>query len=172
MENRTKILSLAEILRRELPRVTSSLEDLLGVLTERFWFLRSSFPGGKADLGIGHIPTDAFQPNAADLELRLLALNQLVLFSRCVLGQTESRPHASTIRKATHPEAARLAPHATSVVSLPNRGGPSMRKPSRSSRWIISFTGEVCLKLTRASSDRPRITLFPENFPTTGHNYG
>jgi hypothetical protein len=53
----------------------------------------------KADLGIGHIPTDAFQPNAADLELRLLALNQLVLFSRCVLGQTESRPRASTIRR-------------------------------------------------------------------------
>jgi hypothetical protein len=112
------------------------------------------------------------QEAKADLELRLLALNQLVLFSRCVLGQTESRPRASTIRKATHPEAARLVPHATSVVSLPNRGGPSMRKSIRSSRWIISFTGEVCLKLTHASSDRPRITLLPENFPTTGHNQG
>jgi len=53
----------------------------------------------KADLGIGHIPTEAFQPNAADLELRLLALNQRVLLSRYVLGQTESRPRASTIRR-------------------------------------------------------------------------
>jgi hypothetical protein len=53
----------------------------------------------KTDMGIGHIPTDAFQPNAADLELRLLALNQLILFCRNVLGQTESRPHASTIRR-------------------------------------------------------------------------
>jgi len=53
----------------------------------------------KADLGIGHIPTEEFQPNAADLELRLLALNQLILFSRDVLGQTECRPRTSTIRR-------------------------------------------------------------------------
>jgi len=53
----------------------------------------------KADLGIGHIPTEGFQTNAADLELRLLALNQLILFSGDVLGQTESRPRASTIRR-------------------------------------------------------------------------
>jgi hypothetical protein len=53
----------------------------------------------KTDLGIGHIPTNDFQANAADLELRLLALNQLVLLSRCVLGQTDSRPRASTIRR-------------------------------------------------------------------------
>ncbi len=53
----------------------------------------------KADLGIGNIPTEEFQPNAADLELRLLALNQLILFSRDILGHTESRPRASTIRR-------------------------------------------------------------------------
>ena len=34
----------------------------------------------KADFGIGHIPTGEFYANAADLELRLLALNQLSAF--------------------------------------------------------------------------------------------
>jgi hypothetical protein len=53
----------------------------------------------KNDLGIGHIPTGEFQPNAADLELRLLALNQLILFSTNVLGEKEPRPQASTIRR-------------------------------------------------------------------------
>jgi hypothetical protein len=53
----------------------------------------------KTDLGIGHIPTGEFQPNAADLELRLLALNQLILFSTNVLGEKEPRPQASTIRR-------------------------------------------------------------------------
>ena len=53
----------------------------------------------KTDLGIGHIPANDFQANAADLELRLLAINQLVLLSRCVLGQTDSRPRVSTIRR-------------------------------------------------------------------------
>jgi hypothetical protein len=52
----------------------------------------------KTDLGIGHIPTAEFQPNAADLELRLLALNQLILFSTNVPGEEEPRPQASTIR--------------------------------------------------------------------------
>jgi hypothetical protein len=53
----------------------------------------------KSDLGIGHIPTGEFQPNAADLELRLLALNQLILFSTNVLGEKQPRPQASTIRR-------------------------------------------------------------------------
>jgi hypothetical protein len=53
----------------------------------------------KADLGIGHIPTQNFHVNAADLELRLLAHNQLLLFSRNVLCESQPRPRASTIRR-------------------------------------------------------------------------
>jgi hypothetical protein len=53
----------------------------------------------KYDMGIDHIPTGDFYPNAADLELRLLALNQMILFSRQILDHTEPRPRASTIRR-------------------------------------------------------------------------
>lgn len=53
----------------------------------------------KADMGIDRIPTDDFYPNAADLELRLLALNQLILLCRWILNETAPRPRASTIRR-------------------------------------------------------------------------
>ena len=54
---------------------------------------------GKYDFCIDHISTDNFHANAADLELRLLALNQLILFSKNILKQDSPRPFASTIRR-------------------------------------------------------------------------
>jgi hypothetical protein len=53
----------------------------------------------KYDFLIGHISTANFHANAADLELRLLAINQLILFARHVLGQKNTRPFASTLRR-------------------------------------------------------------------------
>ena len=53
----------------------------------------------KYDFFIGHISTSHFHANAADLELRLLAMNQLILFARHVLGQKNARPFASTLRR-------------------------------------------------------------------------
>ena len=53
----------------------------------------------KYDFYINHISTDNFHANSADLELRLLALNQLVLFSKNILKQDSPRPFASTIRR-------------------------------------------------------------------------
>jgi len=53
----------------------------------------------KYDFSINHISTENFYANSADLELRLLALNQLVLFSRNILRQDSPRPFASTIRR-------------------------------------------------------------------------
>ena len=53
----------------------------------------------KYDFSIDHISTKNFHANSADLELRLLALNQLVLFSKNILRQDSPRPFASTIRR-------------------------------------------------------------------------
>ncbi len=53
----------------------------------------------KYDFFINHISTGNFHANSADLELRLLALNQLVLFSKNILRQDSPRPFASTIRR-------------------------------------------------------------------------
>ena len=53
----------------------------------------------KYDFSINHISTENFHANSADLELRLLALNQLVLFSKNILRQDSPRPFASTIRR-------------------------------------------------------------------------
>ena len=53
----------------------------------------------KYDFFINHISTENFHANSADLELRLLALNQLVLFSKNILRQDSPRPFASTIRR-------------------------------------------------------------------------
>ena len=54
---------------------------------------------GKYDFFIDHISTGHFHANAADLELRLLAMNQIILFTRNVLNQHTSRPFASTVRR-------------------------------------------------------------------------
>ncbi len=54
---------------------------------------------GKYDFFIDHISTDNFHANAADLELRLLAMNQLILFTKNVLKQHSPRPFASTVRR-------------------------------------------------------------------------
>jgi len=54
---------------------------------------------GKNDFYIDHISTQHFQANAADLELRLLAFNQLVLFSKHILKRHCPRPFASTVRR-------------------------------------------------------------------------
>jgi hypothetical protein len=54
---------------------------------------------GKYDYFIDHISTENFHANAADLELRLLAMNQLILFTRNVLKQDAPRPFASTVRR-------------------------------------------------------------------------
>jgi len=54
---------------------------------------------GKYDFHIDHISTDCFHANAADLELKLLALNQVILFCKNVLKQHSPRPFASTVRR-------------------------------------------------------------------------
>lgn len=54
---------------------------------------------GKNDFCIDHISTDSFYANAADLELRLLAFNQIVLFTRNVLNHHSPRFFASTVRR-------------------------------------------------------------------------
>jgi len=53
----------------------------------------------KYDLFIGHISTGNFHANSADFELKLLSLNQLILFSKNILKQDCPRPFASTIRR-------------------------------------------------------------------------
>lgn len=53
----------------------------------------------KYDFFMDHISTAHFYANAADLELKLLAKNQVVLFSKYVLKQDASRPFASTVRR-------------------------------------------------------------------------
>ena len=53
----------------------------------------------KHDVKIDHISTGDFHANAADLELRLLALNQLILFAKKILKHNSPRPFASTIRR-------------------------------------------------------------------------
>lgn len=54
---------------------------------------------GKYDFSMDHISTDYFHANAADLELRLLAMNQLIMFTKNVLKQDCPRPFASTVRR-------------------------------------------------------------------------
>jgi hypothetical protein len=53
----------------------------------------------KYDLFIDHISTEHFHANSADMELKLLALNQLILFSKNILKQDSPRPFASTLRR-------------------------------------------------------------------------
>ena len=53
----------------------------------------------KNDFCIDHIATDHFHTNAADLELKLLALNQILLFTKNILNQNTPRHFASTIRR-------------------------------------------------------------------------
>jgi hypothetical protein len=54
---------------------------------------------GKYDFHIDHISTDSFHANAADFELRLLALNQMILFCKNILKQDSPRHFASTVRR-------------------------------------------------------------------------
>lgn len=54
---------------------------------------------GKYDFCIDHISSDHFHANAADLELRLLAMNQLILFTKNILKQRSPRHFASTVRR-------------------------------------------------------------------------
>lgn len=42
-----------------------------------------------------HISTDQFNANAKNLELRLLAMNQLILFAKSILKHWCPRPFAS-----------------------------------------------------------------------------
>jgi len=53
----------------------------------------------KYDFSIDHISTDYFHANAADLELKLLALNQILLFTKNILHQLSPRHFASTVRR-------------------------------------------------------------------------
>jgi hypothetical protein len=54
---------------------------------------------GKYDFFIGHISMNNFYANAADLELKLLAMNQIILFTKTILKKDSSRPMASTVRR-------------------------------------------------------------------------
>jgi len=54
---------------------------------------------GKYDFFIDHIATNNFYANASDLELKLLAMNQIILFAKNILKQDRSRPMASTVRR-------------------------------------------------------------------------
>jgi hypothetical protein len=53
----------------------------------------------KHDFSIDHIATEHFYANAADLELKLLALNQILLFTKNILHQLSPRHFASTVRR-------------------------------------------------------------------------
>lgn len=53
----------------------------------------------KNDFCIDHISTDNFHANAADLELRLLAFNQMLLFTTQILQERIPRHYASTVRR-------------------------------------------------------------------------
>jgi hypothetical protein len=53
----------------------------------------------KHDFSIDHISTEHFHANAADLELKLLALNQILLFTKNILHQLSPRHFASTVRR-------------------------------------------------------------------------
>lgn len=53
----------------------------------------------KYDLFIDHLSTGNFYANSADFELKLLSLNQMILFSKNILKQECPRPFASTIRR-------------------------------------------------------------------------
>ena len=52
-----------------------------------------------ADFCIDHISTSSFYANAADLELRLLALNQMLFFTMNILKRNAPRHYASTVRR-------------------------------------------------------------------------
>jgi len=54
---------------------------------------------GKYDFHVDHISTDSFHANAADFELKLLALNQMILFCKNILNQDSPRHFASTVRR-------------------------------------------------------------------------
>ena len=54
---------------------------------------------GKYDFFIDHIATNHFYANAADLELKLLAMNQNILFTKSILKKDSSPPMASTVRR-------------------------------------------------------------------------
>ena len=54
---------------------------------------------GKYDFHIDHISTDSFHANAADFELKILALNQMILFCKNILRQDSPRHFASTVRR-------------------------------------------------------------------------
>ena len=54
---------------------------------------------GKYDFFIDHIATNHFYANAADLELKLLAMNQNILFTKTILKKDSSPPMASTVRR-------------------------------------------------------------------------
>lgn len=54
---------------------------------------------GKYDFHIDHISTDSFHANAADFELKILALNQMILFCKNILRQESPRHFASTVRR-------------------------------------------------------------------------
>ena len=53
----------------------------------------------KYDFHIDHISTDSFHANAADFELKLLALNQMILFCKKILNLDSPRHFASTVRR-------------------------------------------------------------------------
>jgi len=53
----------------------------------------------KYDFSIYHISTKSFHANAADLELRLPAMNQIIVFAKNVITQGNPRFFASTIRR-------------------------------------------------------------------------
>jgi hypothetical protein len=101
----------------EMDRAQTSLFDALGYTYSvfvtnldwdeediyRFYDKRADIENhireGKYDFHIDHISTDYFHANAADLELRLLAMNQIILFTKNILKQHCPRPFASTVRR-------------------------------------------------------------------------
>lgn len=69
----------------------------------RFYDMRADIENhireGKQDFSLGHISTDHFYANAADMELRLLAMNQVILFTKYILKKSDPRHFASTVRR-------------------------------------------------------------------------
>lgn len=129
----------------------------------------------KADLGSGHIPRQSFHVNAAVIKLRLLAHNQILLFSRSVPGQIQPRSRVSTIRRKWLSIAAKFvrdgrrrilshfgtgsSPEAC-VAPVPMRGDSTMTNRSFPCGWdgLLGRDGLTKISLQRPAPDEIAIT--------------
>ena len=93
----------------------------------------------KYDFSIDHIATEHFHANAADLELKLLAFNQVLLFTKNILNQHSPRHFASTVRRKW--------------LMIPAK--------------LIKRSGSLILKLSEWHPYREKWSLYRENLAIT-----